>query len=78
MRAIRWFKRKFFSRNFLKYLLTGVLFTLLNVSLVWLFVDFIIMFPKEYNTPVVTFIIIFVLFVSRYLVFQWIGFTRKD
>ena len=74
----RYLKRKFWTKNFFNYFITGIIFTLLNVVLVWLFVDYYPLLAQPYNTPFVTFVTIMVLFIFRYFVFQWIGFTQKD
>lgn len=74
----QWFKKIFFTKNFLIYFITGIIFTIFNALLVWLFVDFIVLFPEKYNTPIITFLVVTFLFILRYLVFDWIGFTAKD
>jgi len=74
----QWTKKMFFTKNFLKYFITGIIFTILNALLVWVFVDFIVLFPEKYNTPIVTFLVVTFLFVLRYLVFDWIGFTSNE
>ena len=76
--SMRYWKRKFSSKNFIKYFMTGILFTGLSTILIWIFVDYIVLFPKKFNTPLATFLITVILFVLRYLVFQWIGFTHQD
>jgi len=73
-----WMKKKFFTKNFFKYAATGFVFTILNTLLLWIFIDFIILFPKKINTPAVTFITLTFLFVLRYLTFQWIGFMKEE
>lgn len=76
-RTAHWIKRKFFTKNFLKYAATGLMFTIINTAILWIFIDFIVLFPKRINTPAVTFISLAFLFILRYLVFQWIGFTKE-
>ena len=72
-----WGKKKFMNLNFFRYLIAGGIFTLSQVLLVWIFVDFVIIFPEKINTPLATFIITCFLFIFKYLFYEWIGFTKK-
>ncbi len=59
--------RHFLNREFFHYFWTGGLFTLLNIVLVWLFID-IFKIPTLISSTVV----IGGLFIARYLVYRWL------
>ncbi len=61
------FGRHFLNREFFHYFWTGGLFTILNIVLVWLFID-IFKIPTLISSTVV----IGGLFIARYLVYRWL------
>jgi len=58
----------FADKNFFHYFWTGGLFTLLNIFLVWLFIDIF-----HIPTIISSVVVIGGLFLGRYLVFRWLG-----
>lgn len=59
--------KHFADRSFFHYFWTGGLFTILNIFLVWLFIDIL-----HIPTLISSTIVIGGLFFSRYLVYRWL------
>lgn len=59
------FGRYFLNESFFHYFWTGGLFTLLNIFLVWLFIDIL-----KISTIISSIIVIGGLFIMRYIVFK--------
>lgn len=59
--------RHFADKSFFHYFWTGVIFTVLNIFLVWFFIDIL-----HIPTLISSTIVIGGLFFSRYLVYRWL------
>lgn len=59
--------RHFVDKSFFHYFWTGGLFTILNIFLVWLFIDIL-----HIPTLISSTIVIGGLFLGRYLVYRWL------
>lgn len=60
-------KRRIFDRSFFLYAWTGAVFTVLNVFLLWLFIDVL-----EIHTVISSIVVVGGQFITRFLVYRWL------
>ena len=62
------------SKSFIKYCIGGGLKTIMNLFLLWLFIDYMTL---TISNTIVRTIIFGVSFILTYYIYKWIGFTNS-
>ena len=63
------------SKSFIKYSIGGIIKTIINLMLLWLFIDTIVL---PFSNTIVRLVVFGITFVVTYFIYDWVGYSKKD